>query len=111
LRKGFTLVEIMVVVLIIAILLAIAVPNFVRARELSRARECVQTLRQIENAKEFYAHENGLSNGAPVVMADLWPSYIRRSTPPDCMGGGNYTVGAVGQTPTCDYGGPIAHQL
>lgn len=111
-KKAFTLVEIMVVILIIAILLAIAVPNFMNARERARANECIATLKQIDNAKEYFTHENNLSNGAPIVMADIWPDYIRRSTPPACMAGGNYTVGAVGTDPICDYpGGSFLHQL
>ncbi|MCL6624082.1 MAG: prepilin-type N-terminal cleavage/methylation domain-containing protein, partial [Fimbriimonadales bacterium] len=54
-RKGFTLVEIMIVVLIIGILLAIAIPNFMRARETSRTKSCISNLRQIDAAKEQWA--------------------------------------------------------
>ncbi|MFO0539681.1 MAG: type IV pilin protein, partial [Armatimonadota bacterium] len=49
-KKGFTLVEIMIVVLIIGILLAIAVPNFITARQNSRAQTIIANLEQIEAA-------------------------------------------------------------
>ena len=64
LRRAFTLVEIMIVVLIIGILVAIAVPNFIRARESARARACVANLRQIDSAKEQYAMDNRLAQGS-----------------------------------------------
>ena len=44
-RGGFTLVEIMIVVAIIALLAAIAVPNFLRARKRSQATRCLEDLR------------------------------------------------------------------
>ncbi len=106
--KGFTLVEIMIVVLIIGILLAIAVPNFVKARETSRARTCTGNLKQIDSAKEQYAMENQLAEGDSVDETALWGDgsapgdYMKK--PPACPSGGTYSVNAVGTDPACDYG-------
>ncbi len=105
-RKGFTLVEIMIVVLIIGILLAIAIPNFMKARETSRTKSCVSNLRQIDAAKEQWAMDNRASNGAAVTWGDLVPDYIKRQ--PQCPSGGTYTIGNVGTNPTCTISG---HEL
>src|SRR5207244_6719969 len=69
-RKGFTLVEIMIVVLIIGILLAIAVPNFIKARETSRTKSCIANLKQIDAATEQWAMDNKASQGATVALTD-----------------------------------------
>ncbi len=105
-KKGFTLVEIMIVVLIIGILLAIAVPNFVRARERSRAKTCVGNLKQIDSAKEQFAMENRLDEGDSVDMTDLAPDYIKSE--PQCPSGGTYTTGNIGEDPVCSIGGAHA---
>ena len=57
-RRGFTLVEIMIVVAIIALLASIAVPNFLRARKRSQATRILEDLRQLDSATDMYAMEN-----------------------------------------------------
>ena len=69
-RGGFTLVEIMIVVAIIALLAAIAVPNFLRARKRSQATRILEDLRIIDSAIDQYAIETNKSSGADVTWAD-----------------------------------------
>ena len=107
-QKGFTLVEIMIVVAIIGILIAIAVPGFVKARTQSRIRACQENLTKIDGAKEQWALENNETTGATPGWTDLCAAdgtgYIKADpgTGPECPGGGTYAVGAVGTDPTCD---------
>ena len=75
-RGGFTLVEIMIVVAIIALLAAIAVPNFLRARKRSQATRVLEELRMIDSAIDQYAIEANKSTGNDVT----WPqvkAYIK----------------------------------
>ena len=98
-NKGFTLVEIMIVVLIIGILMAIAVPNFIQARQTSRKNSCIANLKQIDSGKEQFAMENKLDTGATVAWSDLVPNYLKSQ--PSCPGGGDYTIDVVGTNPSC----------
>ena len=70
-RGGFTLVEIMIVVAIIALLAAIAVPNFLRARKRSQATRILEDLRIIDSAIDQYAIENNKTTGSVANFTDL----------------------------------------
>lgn len=78
-RAGFTLVEIMIVVAIIALLAAIAVPGFLRARKRSQASKIINDLRLIDAAVDQYAIENAKSTGAAVTIPD-WTKYLKADT-------------------------------
>ena len=65
--KGFTLVEIMIVVAIIGLLAAIAIPNFVRARAKSQTNTCISNLRQIFGATQTWGLENRKAPDDPVA--------------------------------------------
>ena len=78
-RAGFTLVEIMIVVAIIALLAAIAVPNFLRARKRSQATRILEDLRIIDSAIDQYAIETNKAGGATVNWTDI-QSYLKKGT-------------------------------
>ena len=62
-RRGFTLVEIMIVVAIIALLASIAVPNFLRASKRSQATRILEDFRVLDSATDEYAIENNKTSG------------------------------------------------
>ena len=78
-RAGFTLVEIMIVVAIIALLAAIAVPGFLRARKRSQASKVLNDLRLIDSAVDQYAIENNKKAGNTVLVA-AWTQYMKGGT-------------------------------
>ena len=108
---GFTLVEIMIVVAIIALLAAIAIPNFVKARASSQKAACIANLKQVNGAKATWALEQKKTNSDVPVDTDLYgnTAYIRVA--PGCPGAGTYAILAVSLTPTCTLSGSDGHTL
>ncbi|MBC7808605.1 MAG: prepilin-type N-terminal cleavage/methylation domain-containing protein [Akkermansiaceae bacterium] len=104
--SGFTLVEIMIVVLIIGILLAVAVPNFIMAREQSRRKACISNLRKIDWAKDCFLMDNNKPGNSVIVDTDIYPptgtTYLKSI--PLCPSNGTYTIGNGNEAPTCSHG-------
>ncbi len=108
-RHGFTLVEIMIVVAIIALLASIAVPGFLRARKRSQASRIINDLRLIDGAVDMYAIENNKSTGNTVLVAD-WTKYMKSGTNlaltgKDILGNlyGVQTVDTIPKVPNSSY--------
>jgi prepilin-type N-terminal cleavage/methylation domain-containing protein len=104
-RGGFTLVEIMIVVAIIALLAAIAVPGFLRARKRSQASRVLNDLRLIDSAVDQYAIENNRTSGSVVTTAQ-WVAYMKQgsslyNTAADLFGNtyGSQTVDSLPKVP------------
>ncbi len=101
-NKGFTLVEIMIVVAILGIIIAIAIPTFFRARELSRVRACQENQHKLEGAKQQWAMETNAPATSTPEWSDLVGSalYLRRS--PACPASGAYTINDLATLAECD---------
>ena len=105
-RGGFTLVEIMIVVAIIALLAAIAVPNFLRARKRSQATRILEDLRLLDSASDQYAIETNKTTGMSPGLGDL-KNYLKTGTTlyntgSDIFGDsyGPFTVDSIPKVPT-----------
>jgi len=77
--SGFTLVETMIVVTVIALLAAIVVPSFLRARKRSQATSVKNDLRLIDAAIAQYAMETNKATGDSVDVDD-WLDYVKEDS-------------------------------
>ena len=102
-RRGFTLVEIMIVVAIVGLLAAIAIPNFIKAREVAQRNACIANLKQIQNALQIRAIDKNKPTTENVTMDDLVPDYLRKA--PVCPRGGEYNIYNADTNPTCSIAG------
>lgn len=106
--KGFTLIELMIVIAIIAVLAAILVPNFMRARAQSQLAACEGNLKNSGTAVAMYGTDNnGNAPGANASVSGsfgagsaatlLSPTYLQ--TFPTCPGNGSlYSYSATNYT-------------
>ena len=93
---------------LIAMLTAIALPNFIKARNVAMTNMCINNLRQIDGAKQEWALEKRKDESQTPTGEDLKPYLKRDFTSVVCPAGGTYVINAVGEKPTCSIAG---HQL
>lgn len=102
-NRGFTMLEIMIVVGVIGILAAVAIPNFINARTRTQSVNCSNNIRQFESAKAQYALECGLKDGDSIEPASALDDYLVNITVSTlCPAGGTYTdIATIGSSTTC----------
>ena len=110
--SGFTLIEILVVVTILAVLASIAIPRFITYRLTSQQNTCLANLSMLNQATDAYLANKGLPANADVTLDMLAPDDVSKINgdyfiryKPVCPSGGTYSYDCGKQTWRCSLGG------
>jgi type II secretory pathway pseudopilin PulG len=97
------MIEIMFILLIIGILVGIAVPGWVKARKIARAKTCQENQAQLAGALDTWAFENNKDSGedGPAIAELVGSEALLRRTPNCPIGPTVYEVPKVGFPVVC----------
>jgi len=107
--KGFTLVEIMIVVVIIGLLAAMAIPAFQKVRTNSQDKAVLNNARQLSAGADQYYLENGVSTVAltdligPTSYVKALNSVANEAYPAGFSQGTTITIGSIAGVRTITY--------
>jgi hypothetical protein len=95
-------------ILLLPLMLAIAIPNFIKAREVAQRNTCVNNLRMLDGAKHSWALDQQRPDDAVPASEDINPYLRTRVDLLKCPAGGEYTLNSVEEPPSCSVPG---HEL
>ncbi len=100
-NKGFTLVEIMIVIAIIGLLVVVALPNMMRYRTEAQKKACIENLSKMDAAKQIWGVEHGKHDGDLPTDDELFGAELYIKEKPECPSGGTYHINAIGVAASC----------
>ncbi|MFT4688917.1 MAG: competence type IV pilus major pilin ComGC [Verrucomicrobiia bacterium] len=102
-NRGFSLIELAIVVAVLGVVAMIAMPNLFSARKSAEVKICITNLRAIDHAKQQWGFENGKSDADKPLFSDIEPYLTSRQLNNICPLGGKYEIKQMKDNPTCEY--------